>query len=708
MLGLAIYANALNGEFIWDDQDLVRNNMYIKNFSHLPRVFSGKVTSDTDKKSGFFRPLQMLTYMVDYALWGLNVRGYHLTNILLHILAALSLYWLINLILSDNLLALLSGILFLVHPVHSEAVCYISGRADPLALVFMLSCLILYIKLSSSKNTALYILMLLSYALALLSKENSLILPGIILLYHYGARKQLALARFLPLLGMAVAYILLRLTVLRHLFFDIPWSTNLLQRIPGFFVAITNYVRIMLLPLNLHMEYANILFPITHPQAITGILIFLFLLIYAFATKKTDRFALFCILWFFIALLPYSNLYPLNAYMAEHWLYLPSIGFLLLIAGGLTYIYRRKGRWPIVAATLAASLLAAYSLLTIKQNTYWSKPLTFYKRTLKYTPGNAALHNKLGLAYHNINQLQEAINSYVDTIEIDPGYAEAYVNLGAAYEAIDKTEDAVILYMKAIEANPRLAKAYNNLGKVYYATNRIQEAIASYNKAININPGYAEAFNNLANLYYTLKESKPAVELYKKAIEIDPDYAEAYYNLAVAYSDISITDKAIALYKKAIEINPRDAKAYNNLGIIYNTLKQADEAIALYEKAIEINPDLAEVYNNLGNAYYAINKNEQSVAAYQKAITIKPNYPEAYNNLGNAYYASKRIEEAIASYKQAIEINPEHASAYFNLAVIYFYDKQFGLAIQYCDKASQLGFTNRALLEALTPHRKKK
>ena len=166
---------------------------------------------------------------------------------------------------------------------------------------------------------------------------------------------------------MAFIYIVLRLTVLRFLLPHISRSTTLFQRIPGFFVAITNYIRLLFLPLNLHMEYGAKLFYLTNPQAIIGILILSSLLIYAFRIRNS-KLTFFSISWFFVALLPLSNLYPINAYMAEHWLYLPSIGFFLLLSQGLNYLYTNKNL-KVFTAILTITLLIFYSSLTIKQNT---------------------------------------------------------------------------------------------------------------------------------------------------------------------------------------------------------------------------------------------------------------------------------------------------------------------------------------------------
>lgn len=517
IFGFTAYGNSLKGEFLWDDEFLVENNVYIKSWSNIPKIFTKDIGAGAGKKYYFYRPTQMFTYMIDYAFWKSNVVGYHLSNIILHILVALGIFWLVTILFKDWLLALFTSLLFTVHPVHTEAVSYISGRADSLALLFMLLCLIFYIKTLHSKNIGLYILMISSYILAILSKENSLILPALILLYHYAFKKRLKIKEFLPLLSIALAYILLRLTVLRHLLI-LECPTTILQRMPGFFLAITNYIKLLILPFNLHMEYGNKLFSITEPMAILGLLILFSSIVYASRRRKADILIFFSVSWFFLTLLPISNLYPINAYMAEHWLYMPSIGFFLIVAKFFSYLYRAKNL-RIFIILFVIALLGFYSHLTIRQNTYWREALVFYERALKYTPGSSTIYNNLGSVYKNMGKIEKALASYKKAIEINPYNPEAYNDLGLLYHNIGKTKEAVALIKKAIKIYPFNAKAYYNLGVVYYSIGKIEEAIVSYKKAIEIYPEYAKAHDNLAVFYYYEKYYDLAIKHFDRAVE---------------------------------------------------------------------------------------------------------------------------------------------------------------------------------------------
>jgi len=547
ILGITVYANSLNGKFIWDDNFLVKNNIHIKSWSNMQDIFTkhiGAGTEVTGGKSPYYRPLQIVTYMIDYSLWGLNAKGYHITNVLIHILVALSVYWLINILSGNKIISLFTGIFFVVHPVHTEVVSYISSRADSLSALFIFLCLIFYIKYLNLNKVIFYFFMLLSYVLAILSREGSLIFPLLLLLYHYAFKKKLKIPQFLPILGITFTYILLRNIYLKPLLSYAVYNTTFLQRLPGFFIATTNYIRLLFLPFDLHMGYGDKLFSFIKPNVLLGILVLFLFSIYAFRKKSSNHLIFFGIFWFFIAGLPQSNLYPVGAYMAEHWLYIPSIGFFLVFSILLNNIWNLKNG-KLFVIIIVTSLIGFYSYLTIKQNNYWKNPINFYETTLEYIHDDPRLYDGLGISYRNVGRSDKAITFHKKAIEIAPNFAPSYMNLGNAYFDIGETEKAISLFKKAIEIRPHHPIAYHNLGIVYKNAGNIEEAIL----------------------------------LYKKAIEIAPYYGQAHVRLGEAYNDIGKTNEAIELYKKALQIDPHFAEAHNNLAEIYYSQKQYDLAV---------------------------------------------------------------------------------------------------------------------------------
>jgi len=586
LLGFAIYANSLSNDFIWDDGALIEENRYVKSWSYLPQIFTQDIRSGyKERQLSFYRPLQMVTYMADYSIWKLNPIGYHLTNTLLHIAVALGILWLVSLLFNNSLMACITAAFYVAHPVHTEAVTYISGRADSLALLFMLICFIFYIKSSMSKSPSVYFLMILSYVLALLSRENSLILPVLLLIYHTSFHRKIKVKEFFSVTGIASTYIILRVTVLKGMAAPLEHATTLFERLPGFFVALTTYVRLLFLPFDLHMEYGGVLYLWTDPKAILGMILLSALLTYALTKGKESRVTFFAIIWFLVALLPVSNIFPINAYMAEHWLYVPSIGFFLVLANMILALHSKE-KFKIAATVVGVALLIFYSLLTVRQNTYWRNPINFYKRTLEYAPESARVHNALGYSFHAADNNEEAIASYKRAIKIDPYYAGAHYNLGNAYSVTGKNEEAIAAYEKAINVKPDYPKAFYNLGFVYSTIGKNEEAIKSYKKALEFKDDYAQAHHNLGTVYYAVNKNKEAILSYKRAIGIKPDYADAHYNLGNAYDNINDVEEAISSYKRAIEINPQYAMAYNNLAAIYFQREQYQLAIKYCDRAV--------------------------------------------------------------------------------------------------------------------------
>lgn len=257
------YANSLRGKFIWDDNIMVRDNESIRNWHSIPRALTHDISFAERERVGYYRPLLILSYMWDYAIWKLNPFGFHLTNIFLHFLTGVMAFWMLNLITGNRLLCLFTSLLFVSHPIQSEAVAYISGRSDILAAFFILLSFVVYIKYSESPGVFFYVTLLLVYACALFSKESSLILPALIAVYQWIFKKKLNLRLLMPLLQLSVFYCLFRSFVLAV---HAPLvDTTVYERLPGFFVALSNYLRLLFAPYGLHMEYGKKLFTFSTP-----------------------------------------------------------------------------------------------------------------------------------------------------------------------------------------------------------------------------------------------------------------------------------------------------------------------------------------------------------------------------------------------------------------------------------------------------------
>ncbi|MBN1870252.1 MAG: tetratricopeptide repeat protein [Candidatus Omnitrophica bacterium] len=602
--GVCVYANSLGGQFVWDDETLVKDNPYIKSWNYLPKIFTSRLGSVVKEEGAFYRPMQIFTYLIDYSIGRLNVLGYHIVSMAWHILAALSVFGLIQILFRDGKLSLLTALLFVVHPVHTEAVSYVAGRADSLAAFFMFFSFILYLTHREKGGALVLTGMAASFILALLSKELSLVLPILVLFYHYVFKKPIDKKAFMILIGILVGFSLWRLLVIGSSSVAEGEAPTFFQRLPGVFISLASYFRLLLLPYDLHMEYGGLLFPYTQPQMYVGVVLLALIFFYVLGRKNRDPFLFFAAGWFFIALLPSSNLlFPINAYMAEHWLYLPSVGFFLVLARFLLSLYAQP-KSKSLAVSMIVGLLVFYSVLTIRQNRYWSNGIDFYKRVLHYAPGSSRLYNNLAKAYH------------------DAG----------------KNEELIELLRSAIQLQPDNALAHNNLGNAYKEAGNFDAAARSY----------------------------------LEAIRIDPTHAGPYYNLSSLYSEMEgKEDEVIALLHKAIELSPHFSKAYNKLGLVYLEKGELDKTIELLTRSMNLNPDDPEVYHNFGYVYIQAGDNKK----------------------------------AKAMYKKALEVNPSYAQVYHDLSIIYYNEGDYRLAVEYCDRAVALGYTDPILIERLKAFR---
>lgn len=636
-----VYANSFKNEFVWDDSDLIADNDYIKDFGYAGKIFTMSVFGDKTTEFNFYRPVQGLSFMLDYSLWGLNSLGYHITNTILHALNAILVYFIILTIYKSWQTAMISALFFSIHPVQTEAVTYISGRADGLTALFLLISLIFFIKDAHQSRKIFFFASIISFMLALLSKESAIIFPLIIILYsfclvHKENRSYLLrayLSAFLIILG---GYLILRTHIFNSPDHSIRnLSENLYPRLLSLGRIIISYIGLLFFPVGLHMERSielvNSIFKVDFliPCLLLGLIIFLGLKAF-----KRSKAVFFSFGWFFIFLSPVLNIVPINALMAEHWLYLPSVGFFTIIALGASNLLKYKGtflkRVTIVILSLAGIF---YSYLTVKRNTEWSNEIGFYENTLRYNPNSPRIHMNLGLAYSAKGEFEKAIDELKEAIRLNPAYTEAYYNLGNVYLEMGKNVEAVYNYKKALETDPGYFKAHYNLAKTYAEDGRYDDSIRTFKEAIKSNPKYANVYNNLGLVYSEKGSLDLAISELNKALELKPDYAEVYYNLGIIYDKKGEFATAIEKFKKAISLNPKLVNANINLGIVYIKQGLYDLADNELKKALELDPNNVLAYYNFGIICSRRGDFSEAVSAFKKAVEIKPDFKEAKDKL---------------------------------------------------------------------------
>jgi tetratricopeptide (TPR) repeat protein len=315
----------------------------------------------------------------------------------------------------------------------------------------------------------------------------------------------------------------------------LPSGPVLLKRVPAFFAAIVDYLRIFFIPVHLHAEYSYRMFSFFEPKVLAGISITILLLCYAFMKRKSDNLIFFSVYWFFIGLLPVSNIYPISdSYMTERWFYFPSLGLIIILAEKLNDLLEEKNiRFYVVCLWIFVVFLFSY--LTVKQNDYWNEPVAFYKRTIEYNPGSWKMYNELALQYARLGNISAAEEAYKKALKIKPYEVNIYYNLWLLYNGAGEKEKAAAVYSKAEQLKKDLSLSYVELGNKYSNIGKDRKAVAPYTKALELIPGDLEVTIDLANAYLIIGRYESSIALLEKVVSVNPRIALAHNNLGVAY-----------------------------------------------------------------------------------------------------------------------------------------------------------------------------
>jgi tetratricopeptide (TPR) repeat protein len=568
-IGLIVYANCFSNKFVWDDQFLIIENDYIKSWQYLPQMLSSELRFFSPNLSNYYRPLQSLSYAIDYQFWRLDVFGYHLNNLFLH-LACTWLVYLVVTLFGNNWVALFSSLLFLVHPLNTQVVTYISGRADSLVTVFSLASFYLFGQFfrQEKRRMALYIFSLFFYILALLSKEISIVLPFILLIYILSFKYKIKYSSFLyclPYFIFSTVYLFLRLSMLhftkdsKTLFFwqDIPFYIRLF----GLGKVVLEYLKILMFPIDLHLDHSIVypqqFFSVTMLISVFILVLILFLFWFSFRYSRVNFFFLS---WFFISLFPTANIiFPLGVSVSPHWLYFPAIGIFAIFS---TYLVRlvinKKRREKILLINVMGLILLIFGFATYNHNFKWRDNLTLYLHELKYSPDDSVLHNNLGNEYRKRGLYLQAEQEFQRSIALTPKYPLGYNNLGLVYLEQGIIEKAINNFQKAISLSPGLYQAYINLGRAHQKRGQIDLAQANFQQAINVRFQQPLAYYHLGMLYSEQGKKELAIRFYLRAIEVNPLYVPAFYNLGFIFKQQGDLQQAQYYWQRALEIAPSD------------------------------------------------------------------------------------------------------------------------------------------------------
>jgi protein O-mannosyl-transferase len=409
-LGLLVYANSLFGDFMQDDFALIVENEFLRSWGSVPEFFTNSVIRGSGYLSNLYRPVALMFYFVLYQVFELNVVGYHLFNILLHIVNACLVFCLFKRLKFVEMGAFLAAVLFLVHPTQVESVSYIAGLPDVLSSFFVILGLTIWAKADKWRDQVGVAML---FVLGLFTKESAIVLlPMIVVLSFYQKNWKERIWGFVLMSVVAGAYLVLKFVVLDFVLESgsNTYTENLGFRLIYFVNTIWDYLVILVWPVTLYFErifdatiFGNYLDLISWKTMVGT----MFVALGGIFAWRFERFRLFY-LWFLAALIPYMGIVPANAPYKEHWLYIPLIGVLVLVA--TAYEKFRKYRKQIMAVCVLLTVL--FSVRVVMRNFEWADPVKFFENEIAHARIDYRMHFGLGEYYFHNDDLEKAFESF--------------------------------------------------------------------------------------------------------------------------------------------------------------------------------------------------------------------------------------------------------------------------------------------------------
>jgi tetratricopeptide (TPR) repeat protein len=678
--GAAAYSNSLHGPFVFDDLNSIPNNPRIRNLGRLDEILL------PPKSAPYYRPTVTLSLALCYYVGVLDVLPYHVCNLGIHVLAALTLFGLVSRTLvlprlaphyagAATLLALCVSLLWMLHPLQTQAVTYVIQRCESLMGLFCL--LTLYCVLRGSGSARAwwwYGGAVVACALGMASKEVMVMVPALVMFYDriflthswreaLGKRWGLYLALFLTSAILVPMIWVSRGVEVRG---PVPTSWEYARTQAG---IVLHYLRLSFWPDALCLDYrwpvAKSVWEIVPP----AIVIVALLLATVWALYRSPGWG-FLGGSFFLTLAPSSSFIPIPDLAFEHRMYLalaPLAGGVVL-GGYETLRSLAKGRViaPATARTVGVCLVAAASVAlgsrTYLRNEDYRSDLRMWQDAAAKAPHNYRAHNNAGNRLFERGRLDEATVHFQKALVLNPASAEAHHSLGKVLAQQQRIDEAIVHYRIALNLNPKYAEAHGNLGNALVAQGKVEEAIAQFEAALRIKPHVAEAHNNLGNAYLAQERVAEAIARYRRSLELNPSFAQSHSNLGIALLRQNSVDAAIAHFRQALHLDPNYAEAHFNLGVALRQQGQEQLAIQHWRVAVRLQPHHIQMLRQLAWALAtstdaSIRQGAEAVALAERAVQLA-GAPSAalLDALAAAYAEAGRFTDAVQTAQEALQM----------------------------------------------------
>ena len=667
--GWWIYASALHAPWYSDDNLYFTSNPLLREPMRLWKAWF--------EPGSFieYYPITQSVQWMQWELWGNDPFGYHVINVVLHLVNAL-LVW--RLFARFGLkLAWLGGAIFAVHPLQVESVVWISELKNTLSLTPALLAMCAWLDYETHRRRSDYLWAAGLFFLSMLCKIAMAPFPIILLLYAWWKRGRIGwcdLRAATPFFLIALVLGLVSILSGQHyvIVHDIPPDniplTGILPHLALAGLSVAFYLAHAIFPLT-PLPY----YPLWSLELRPVLLLpWLSLGVVGFVLwrkrQSWGRHAILGLGFFFITLAPFLGFtaasYMNFTWVMDHFLYLPLIGLIGLAIAGAQDLGTKV---PLFLRHMGAGFLAlGVALLMFASHAYagvFADQLKLWPYALKCDPQSWPAHYNYAVTLLDTPGRQsEALPEDQETVRINPGFWAAYNDWGSILLEEDQPLEAKEKFEQALKIRPQYDLAHFNLGLTWYRLNEVPQAMTEYREAIKFNPGYAEAHYNLAHLLFVGGQIPEALAQFELAAKLKPGDGGYHRSLADVLLGAHRTREAIDEYGQVLALQPNDADAYDGLGKAWAEAGDAPEARNDFERALRLNPNLGDAHLYLGNLLLAGKDVTGAIEQYRAALRCDPDLAEAHLKLGAALYQNGQTVESAEQMKEALQVGSSHAA----------------------------------------------
>ena len=662
LLVAVCYLPAIEAGFVWDDAlflaaEPVQDAAGIWDIWFEP--------SSMKEAEGHYWPLVYTTFWIEHKLWGFEPLGFHVVNILLHIVNTLLLYRVLLLLPVPG--AWLIAAVFTVHPMRVESVAWVIERKDLLSGLFYLAAALGWLLYARSGRSRLYLVSLGAFGLALLSKSVAVTFPAALVIWHWWKAGRLGSAewaRVVPFFLLALAITAADLAHYRSLE-DISFDYSFVERLLIASQAVWFYAAKIAWPVGLAGIYplwdVQVADPVGWACFIGGLAVAGTLWI---LRARIGRAPMAGALFFLVTLSPTLGFVDYGfmqfSLVADRFQYLAGIGFIGLAVGtGAQYTRNLPGRTRRWAIPLAGVLIAALGATTWRHAGIYRDDQTFFSHVARHNPNAPLAHFNLGNALRDQGRHQGAVTAYQTALELDPEHSGSINNLGLSLTELGWFEEAEAAFQRGLEFDPEDTEVLNNLGLLKANTGQNESAERYYRKALEIDPNNATYMNNLGLALVEQNRLEEAERYYRTALDLDPGRPDTVGNLSLLLAKMNRDQELRAFLAEHGSGSAESGGSHLQLGDVLRSQGRLEDSIAAYQAALSETPGHAPTLIGLGLAFEGLGKIDEAARQFELA-SASGKVPEAQIRLAAARVAQERFEEALVLYRELrdLDVNP--------------------------------------------------